>query len=950
MLGTSKSVWGFDPRSILGCQLWLDGADTSSMTLSGSSVTQWNDKSGNGLNVSAASSQPTYVTNGLNGLGTLAFNGSQNLSAGSVTGEKLIGNTGNCAIFVVMKLNSSPGRNMPFSWDDGNYTSRLLLQYDENSTLAVDKGTFPSRTQATISLSSSLYYIISYSQNGANTSLNVNGTTVGTLTNFANNSITTSTRAFNVGSYVNGSDWNMKGNIAEILFFNTHIPNNFQQVEGYLAHKWGLQTSIPSTHPFYSIRPHLRPFQPTDVPGCLLWLDGADTGSMTLSGSSVTQWMDKSGRGFNVATSSGATAPLYNSSTKELQFVSGNSNSFTIPQAFGDALVGTTFSFFFIGRRTVNTTYVYFLSGATSGGNQNLFIGFLSNKMEIGEYGPYASADIPTFNSPDPMRLYYYDIQSSTTANLIMNGNPLSTTVSGNLFLTSFAQPELGRRYGGAVYHDFNLSEMVVFSPALSTSQRQQVEGYLAHKWGLTSSLPVISPLSIPGCQLWLDAADSTTITFSSGSNVNQWSDKSGNGRNATVYNGTPTYTVSSGMTFNGSSSLQVSYPASPTVESLFVIVKFNSVSAQGDLFSGTSTGQREFLMYSPYSPGTMYLGRYGSAPSGSINGGTVTTGTTYMLEYIFNGTGNTISFYQSGTVTSSGTPQFTYGAGGTITLIGSYGGGGFLQGQIYEILVYNTALTTSQRQQIEGYLARKWGISISATLPSPHPFKSFPPASLFDPFKKYSALFNTVNRTALSIPSSSAFTLGTNNHTIEFWFYHTTRGQYDTIFNYGDSAPFTSSSNYYFNVGSSQFLVILGNGSGGFLILNGGTLVTLNVWHHYALVRNGSTFTLYIDGTSRGTLSSSISIGSSLGRMVIGSFDYTGNSTDGFTGYITNFRFVNGTAVYTSNFTPSTSPLTDIPNTQILLQGLTDRSANAFTVTNNGGVTLSTVSPFPPP
>jgi hypothetical protein len=59
------------------------------------------------------------------------------------------------------------------------------------------------------------------------------------------------------------------------------------------------------------------------------------------------------------------------------------------------------------------------------------------------------------------------------------------------------------------------------------------------------------------------------------------------------------------------------------------------------------------------------------------------------------------------------------------------------------------------------------------------------------------------------------------------------------------------------------------------------------------------------------------------------------------------NFRFVNGTAVYTSNFTPPTAPLTAIPNTQVLLQGFVDRSPNAFTVTSTGGVTLSTLSPF---
>jgi len=228
-------------------------------------------------------------------------------------------------------------------------------------------------------------------------------------------------------------------------------------------------------------------------------------------------------------------------------------------------------------------------------------------------------------------------------------------------------------------------------------------------------SSPEFDPRLIPGCQLWLDGGDTSTVSFSSGSNVSTWTDKSGNGLNATVYAGTPTYTVASGITLNGSSSLQVSYPASPTLESLFVIIRFNSVSAQGDIFSGTASGQREYLMYSPYSPGTIYLGRHSTGPSGPINGGTVTTGTTYMLEYVFNGTGNTISFYQSGFLSSSGAPQFTYSAGGSISLIGSYNGGGYLQGQIYEMIVYNVAVTATQRQQIEGYLAKKW--NLTATL-----------------------------------------------------------------------------------------------------------------------------------------------------------------------------------------------------------------------------------------
>jgi len=66
--------------------------------------------------------------------------------------------------------------------------------------------------------------------------------------------------------------------------------------------------------------------------------------------------------------------------------------------------------------------------------------------------------------------------------------------------------------------------------------------------------------------------------------------------------------------------------------------------------------------------------------------------------------------------------------------------------------------------------------------------------------------------------------------------------------------------------------------------------------------------------------------------------------------GYASNFRLVTGTAVYTSNFVPQTTPLTAISGTQILtLQNATlvDNSTNAQTVTNTGGVTVGGNYPF---
>ena len=66
---------GFNPKSISGLKLWLDVANTSSLTFNGSTVSQVNDLSGNGFHAaqSTANNQPTYQATGTNGKPTLFF-------------------------------------------------------------------------------------------------------------------------------------------------------------------------------------------------------------------------------------------------------------------------------------------------------------------------------------------------------------------------------------------------------------------------------------------------------------------------------------------------------------------------------------------------------------------------------------------------------------------------------------------------------------------------------------------------------------------------------------------------------------------------------------------------------------------------------------------------------------------------------------------------------------
>ena len=152
-----------------------------------------------------------------------------------------------------------------------------------------------------------------------------------------------------------------------------------------------------------------------------------------------------------------------------------------------------------------------------------------------------------------------------------------------------------------------------------------------------------------------------------------------------------------------------------------------------------------------------------------------------------------------------------------------------------------------------------------------------------------------------LSLATSSDFALGTGDWTVEYFAFPESTAQYQRHF-------------YLIGSSSNQIEGIFADSNG---ISFGRTSVwapsavshTLNQWNHYALVHDSTNMRLYINGTE--VLTSTNDFVDENKSLVIGH----SNSTFGgfFDGYISNFRIVKGTALYTSNFTPSTSPLTDI-------------------------------------
>ena len=196
------------------------------------------------------------------------------------------------------------------------------------------------------------------------------------------------------------------------------------------------------------------------------------------------------------------------------------------------------------------------------------------------------------------------------------------------------------------------------------------------------------------------------------------------------------------------------------------------------------------------------------------------------------------------------------------------------------------------------------------------------------------------------SVPSSSAFGFG-NVFTVEAWVFPTSAGssgaaQYVTDFRV------SSTNNYAFGlINSSGVLKTYGYVGSGSIDIIASTTVQLNTWNHIAIVNNGSTVTLYLNGVSDATASTSYSQGTT--GFTIGS-RFNG-STEYVQGYISNLR-VNNTALYTGTFTPSTAPLTAISGTAFLTaqsNRFIDNSSNNFTLTVNGAPSVQRFSPFNP-
>ena len=706
----TQQYFGFDPRSVPDCALWLDGADSNAMTLSGSNVTQWNDKSGNGRNAvqSTTAKQPQKVSSGVlftaanSNFMTMNVPFSQNQSVFAVLTQNATGGA-----YLYARSTATGGGPAILS-----YTNRLRY-YD-----VTDDADFLSGT--TVSGKNIIGFV-------RTSGVNVLGTYNGNQAFSISQSYATNGSA--VYDYLGSTDGIVNfydGTLSELIFYSSALSTiDRQRVEGYLAWKWGMNSNFPVGHPYRFEPIFARSLQPPDIDGLILWLDSADQGSnsMALSGSTITTWKDKSGNGYDFTSQvSPAIGTLSNlpivDTTGGGCFING---SFSVP---------TTYSGFTTGYSTVTSTW----SGLFYGTPDAIFMlrAYLGQMfLWKGNSGSWGSPSVGTGPSSTTNTIWSFTNPTTSGPSYLWVNGTLNQSNTGVANIATSGL-DIGRWVNNSYPWSGYIGDVVFYDGAVSDADRQRIEGFLGWKMGLKGSLPsthpfykfppstaIFHPMILSNSTLWLDGADSTSnsMTFS-GSNITVWKDKSSNGKNFTASGtGATLNTNPAGLLFTTNLYTSAHNASITSNETMFVVFYSTKTSSPSFPIGSSGAGGREIGFRTTSSFGIVNNGVEWGAQ------GSATSNTLYVASSIISNSGSSTAFAINGGSLSTSNISAFYGS--TTTQLGREGASSFqYEGTICEVIAYSRVLSSNERRKVEGYLAWKWGLNNS--LPSNHPFYKF--------------------------------------------------------------------------------------------------------------------------------------------------------------------------------------------------------------------------------
>lgn len=760
-------------------ELWFDASDNSSITLNGSTVSQWNDKSGNDRHVvqNTGNNQPLVISSGLDGKNVLQFDGANDFLRHTPSTPFALNSV---SIFAIFKVNGSTTYIRPPLLLDYSNTGRPVDRY--NSTIHLDGG-FPSSSfNLSTSLSSFFIYELTAINNAGGIGVHQviersNGVQVSSK--FGAATWSTANQTINIGMrYDNATSLN--GQVAEIIVVADTVSTIIRKkIEGYLAHKWGLSSELSSEHLYKSAPPVIQEAPPLWNPAEIttdLWLDASDSESITLNGSNVSQWNDKSGNNRHALQESTSLQPI-----RTADGIQGDGTGRSLVGTINDIADGTKneYRIYIVAQSAENrgatpaesATGIGYYSDDSSNntalvitGNTSTTTGPVAPIFSISGNGvqatetrnglaPYLISRSHSVGVNNKSCFIFNRVPSLISVSIGFNGYVSSQDPAiDNLSWTGFNVPgeyTTGSKFNGIVH------EVIILLRIPSQSEDDKIVGYLAHKWGLIASLSVNHPyrysapkiLSNEGKSLWepsrlsskliqqIDPNNSSTITIATG--VSAINNVLGGSLNYTQ--GTGSYQPvlvpdilgsKSVLRFNAGRLMSCPRVLSDDLFSIFVLLRAPGQDNKAVLaqHAGTAdTGRTSFITTSessPYKKGRLF---FNNGTSYSAVSTTDAFDDTWNLVYSeSDGNGRSLIRVNAGDAEGIITGQ-TWTPLNTAMRLGGLGSAPEFDGDIAYILICSK-LTDDERSKVEGWLMWKFGLE--DRLPSDHIYKSAPPYS----------------------------------------------------------------------------------------------------------------------------------------------------------------------------------------------------------------------------
>jgi len=215
-------------------------------------------------------------------------------------------------------------------------------------------------------------------------------------------------------------------------------------------------------------------FLPTDISGCVGWFDASDSSTITIS-TGVSDWSNRgTDAGITYAQLDTTQQPAYTNTLNALNVISFDGYNDEFDGALSSGLSSVSL---FIVASTTDTAFNYINVG---GGRYS----------DIAQSGSSSTALSSGFGTPTRY------LTGNTTSWTTRNDVYLALTAGAHIYEAIGCDLSLWTGYtlGGVFKMLGDIAEVIFYDSSLGSTDREKVEGYLAHKWGLTAGLPVSHP------------------------------------------------------------------------------------------------------------------------------------------------------------------------------------------------------------------------------------------------------------------------------------------------------------------------------------------------------------------------------------------------------------------------------------------------------------------------